>query len=228
MVFFQFYKRNWDLLGLLAAGFWFFNGWTLYVTFVAHLDLLAVLPLLVAILLYRKYPALSLLTFGISLALKQIGVFAFPLFLIWELQRNKEKPLNQTVGALALMGAVPFLTAIPFLAMDATGFIKSVAFSVTRTSQQTLNAMDISRYLGLEPLFARIPLILVLLLVYVCAWRFELPKFLSIFLALLAFTEFNPVIFAQYLMWPMAVLPFVIYELYDAHTARLKTELISA
>jgi len=49
----------------------------------AHPEPLPIFLLLLSVLLFPKRPRTALLLFGVSLALKQIAVFAAPLYLIW-------------------------------------------------------------------------------------------------------------------------------------------------
>jgi hypothetical protein len=217
IIFWKFYQKQWYLLGILASALWYLNGWTIFVSYVVHLDFLAVLPFVLSLSLYSRYRRLALLVFGLSLAIKQIAIFAFPLFLIWEWQQATNNKTLKLLEAVFLIGVIPFVSAIPFLWQDASGFIKSTLFSVTRQSQHVVNPLDIANYFNLEGFAARVPLLIFWLLVLLCAWKFRLPKYLSTFLVMLVFTEFNPVSFPQYLVWPMALLPFVVYELYDAY-----------
>jgi hypothetical protein len=219
LIFWKFYQKQWYLLGILAATLWYFNGWTIYVSYVVHLDFLAVFPFVLALFLYPRYRRLALLAFGVSLAIKQIAIFALPLFLIWEWQQPTNNKMPRLLEALLLIGVIPFVSSLPFLWQDTSGFIKSTLFSVTRQSQHVVNVSDIANYFDLEGLGARLPLLISWLLVLLCAWKFRLPKYLSAFLVILVFTEFNPVSFPQYLVWPAALFPFVIYESYEAYTA---------
>lgn len=220
LIFWKFYQKQWYLLGALATALWYFNGWTIFVSHVVHLDFLAVFPFVLGLFLYPRHRRLALLAFGLSLAIKQIAIFALPLFLIWEWRQAADKKMLRLTEAALLIGAIPFISALPFLWQDASGFIKSTLFSVTRQPQHVITALDIANYFDLEGFAARLPLLIAWGLVLLCAWKFRLPKYLSAFLVMLAFTEFNPVSFPQYMVWPMALLPLVIYELYDAYASR--------
>ena len=219
LVYTQFHYRGWYLLGLLACIIWFFNRWTLYVTFVVHLDIFAILLFLLSLHLFPKARKLSLLLFSLSLAIKQIAIFVIPLILIWTaIEHQRKKRLFEVVQATVIMVSVPFLSSLPFLINDFYGFIKSILFSFTREPTLALKAIDLSNYLQLTGAASRIPLIIVMSIIFIVAWRFKLPKYLLAFLVMVAFTEFNPVSISQYMVWTMALLPFVVFELYDIHS----------
>jgi hypothetical protein len=119
-----------------------------------------------------------------------------------------------------VIAIVPFLASLPFLLDDAFGFFKSILFSVTRSPVQGLRAIDLSTYLRLTGINSRLPLLIILFVVYSLAWKYKLPRYLSAFLVMFAFTEFNPVGISQYMAWPMALLPFVMFELVDFQEGR--------
>ena len=217
LIFLKFYAKQWYLIGLLASILWFFNRWTLFVTYVVHLDILAIFPFLLALELFPKQPKTSFVSFGFSLAIKQIAIFVVPLFVVWSLLEEGGRKLRTTIRTLVFLTSVPLLSAIPFLLQDTTGLVKSVLFSVTRTPSRGLRAIDLSSYLELGGLAARLPLLIVLVVILAIAWKRGLPKYTSAFLVMVAFTEFNPVSFSQYMAWPLALLPFVIFELCEMY-----------
>src|SRR5437879_6476929 len=71
------------VLALLSLLLWFFNRWTLKTVELMHIDLLALLPLLISLILFERRRHASLLLLGVSLATKQLGIFLVPLYVIW-------------------------------------------------------------------------------------------------------------------------------------------------
>ena len=83
--------------------------------------------------MFDRYRKTSLLLFSFSLAFKQIAILIAPLYLIWEYQQSRSIK-NVTVAGLWI-ASVPVLSSIPFLYWNAEGFIKTLAFSVTRDAE---------------------------------------------------------------------------------------------
>ena len=218
LMFSLFDKKAAPLLGLLAVALWFFNRWTLLVVDVVNLDVFAILPFLIALYIFPNRWRASLIIFSLSLALKQIAIFVAPLFLIWTYKEYKNKPWPRVAEALGLIASLPLLSSLPFLFSDPLGLIKSTLFSVTRAPTPSLRALDLSNYLGLTGIVARLPLLILLLVFLVIAWKTNIPKYVSAFLIMFAFVEFNPVGFSQYMVWFVCLLPFVLFEITDVYT----------
>jgi uncharacterized membrane protein len=106
VVFRRFVTQNLVLLGLV--GFWvcLLNRWALAVLSLTLTDPLALLALLLSIVLLNRRRVLALLLFGISLAIKQVGIFLFPLYLIWLWQT----PLNSRTAKNLIRDTVVFQT----------------------------------------------------------------------------------------------------------------------
>jgi len=126
--------RNEPLLGLFGATFWLFNRWTLEVTSISHIDFLPLLLLLVSLYLLPRRFSLGCILFGVSLALKQIAIFALPLYLVWGWQVDRKDRNRHLVKALILVSIVPVVISLPFLAWNAEGYLKSVLFGIVSTS----------------------------------------------------------------------------------------------
>jgi hypothetical protein len=108
-----FSKGTWAL-ALLAMPFWYFNRWTLNVSYTVALDFIPILLMIVSLALFGKYRKTSLLLFSFSLAIKQIAIFLAPLFLIWEYQDTRS--IRKTLLAGLWIAALPLLASLPFLA----------------------------------------------------------------------------------------------------------------
>jgi hypothetical protein len=212
MLYFLTYPRG-RLLGAgFAAAFWLFNRWTLYVTQVAHLDFIAIALLIASLGLFFRHRRASLLLFSLSLGVKQIAIFLAPLYLIWTWHTARQDRLKQTLQAGALIASIPTLVSLPFLAWDAAGFIKSLIFSVTRNPVDHFSVTSLDGYMGWLGMTARLPLFLMLVAVYGLAWRGQIGLYMSSLLALVTFTDFNAVLFRQYLTWIVPLIPLAVLE----------------
>jgi hypothetical protein len=176
------------------------------------------------------------LLFGLSLGLKQIGAFLAPLYLIyaWQAAAPGSAPaetpgkqiaslaapigehgrpaawLGPQVRALILaaltIGSVPMLTSLPFLLTDAGGFVRSIAFSVTRGAATPIDAPSLDSLLGISGPLARLPMLCLLIVAYLAFWRREFGLYRAGLLVIAVFLDFNSVLFLQYFCW---LVPFV-------------------
>jgi uncharacterized membrane protein len=204
-------------LGLWASGFFFFNRWTIGVVNMAHLDVPAVALLLLAIHLRRRTRASALL-FGASLAVKQMAIFLLPLWILAAyLEEGSGDPKARLGRALRVTGwtaAIPLTLSAPFLVWSPAGFVKSVLFSATRDPVSDFPSKSFDAALGLSGLVAKAPMLGLMALVYVA---FALaPKRVGLATAALlvmsTFIDFNSVLFQQYMVWTVPLLPFAWFE----------------
>ena len=107
------FRRKVWVLALFAAGFWLFNRWTLHVTRIAHLDFLAILPLLASLALISRRPYAAFLLLGFSISFKQIGLFLVPLYLIWIWQESGPNRVKRILIAVASIAIIPLVTSLP-------------------------------------------------------------------------------------------------------------------
>jgi hypothetical protein len=70
-------------IGLAASAFWMASHWATLVLTILHLDLAALLLLVLSMLSWQKHRVTSLLLLSASLGLKRISVFVVPLYLAW-------------------------------------------------------------------------------------------------------------------------------------------------
>jgi hypothetical protein len=202
------------VLGVFAGLFWGFNRWTLYVVGVAHVDFPAILCLLASLLLFDTRRRVSLLLFGLSLALKQIAVFVTPLYLIWTWRETRppEARLAATARAAGWIALVPGLVSLPFLLWNAEAFLRSVLFSATRDPESHITALSLPAKIGLVGLPGRLPMLLLMGLVLAAAARGEIGRYLAVLLLLVTFVDFNAVFYLQYMAW---LVPFLVLAALD-------------
>jgi hypothetical protein len=208
------WRARHPVLGAFAALFWGLNRWTLYVVGVAHVDVLPILCLLGSLLLFETRRRVSLLLFGLSLALKQIAVFVTPLYLIWTWRETREPDarLRETARAAGWIGLVPGLVSLPFVAWNAEAFVRSILFSATRDPDSHVSALSFVAKLGLTGLAARLPMLLLMSLVLLAAGRGEIGRYLAVLLLLVTFVDFNAVFYLQYMAW---LVPFLVLAVLD-------------
>ena len=201
-------------LGAFAALFWGLNRWTLYVLGVAHVDFPPILCLLGSLLLFEPRRRVSLLLFGLSLALKQIAVFVAPLYLVWTWRetRKADARLLETARAAGWIALVPGLVSLPFLAWNAEAFVRSILFSATRDPESHITALSAVAKVGLTGLAGRLPMLLLMSLVLLAAGRGEIGRYLAVLLLLVTFVDFNAVFYLQYMAW---LVPFLVLAALD-------------
>ncbi len=211
-IFFYLAHRKHLILAVFLTLFWLFNRWTLYQIRVAYFDFLPIFFMILSLWLFSRHRNLSLFAMSLSLALKQIAIFLIPLYLIWVWQDAKNNRIRDILFAIVCLASVPLVTSLPFMAWDLEGFIRSIFFSVTRNSADHFGAPTLSVYMMWTDIFARLPMFLMFALIYLAAWQNKISVFMSGFLVMLAFVEFNPVQFRQYLLWVVVFIPFLLVD----------------
>lgn len=213
LLFYELYRTNRTALAVVATYFWLYNRWSLHATHFAFIDFIPILFLLLAMVLFRKHMWGALLLFSFSLAIKQIAIFAVPLFLIWVWQvseQRKENGAKNLVLAAAAIAIIPVVTSLPFLVINAQAYIKSILFSVTRIPEGQTEALI--SYLKWEGLFSAVPMIVVLVIVYIAAFQKQIGPYTGVLLAMCTFIFFNKVFFHQYMLWIVPFLPMVVRD----------------
>jgi len=204
------WRSGHPVLGIFAALFWSLNRWTLYVVKVAHVDFPAILFLVASLLIFDTWRRTSFILFGLSLAFKQIAIFATPLYMIWAWRstRQPSERVGATARAAAWIALVPTLVSLPFLIWNGEAFVRSILFSATRDPDSHVAAISIDAKLGLLGPVGRLPMLLVMSLVFVATARGEIGRYLSVLLILATFVDFNSVFYLQYVAWlvPLVVL----------------------
>ncbi|RJR27903.1 hypothetical protein C4561_01295 [candidate division WWE3 bacterium] len=218
-----FRKQNKRLLGLCGAIFYIFNVWTLNSMIYLKQDVLAI-ALLVASFYFLssdKYRTISYVLYGLSLGIKYIGVFAFPIFIVVYL--NKKLTLKKLIINFLLLFFVLITPVIPYLLEDFNSFARSLLFSLTRSPSDSEIIYGYNDLLVRSPeshtsteifdkLLPRIPLFISLLMTVALLFLRKIKQGTYVFLSLLVFSIFNPVIFPQYITW---VPPFALFPLLD-------------
>ncbi len=210
-------RRGAWLLGLFAAGLWGLGRWSLFIVLIGHVDFLPIFFLLLSLLWLRDRPTAAFLLYGLSLSLKQIGIFLAPLYLIWAWQLAPARDLRAVVRAGVLISAVPLLCSLPFLVWNATGFVSSVLFSATRGARSHFGAFSFDTVLGLTGPAARIPMLGLLAAVYALAAARSIGIYTGCLLTFVVFVDFNVVLYTHYPAW---VVPFVPMAALDAYRAQ--------
>ncbi|MEO0348988.1 MAG: hypothetical protein AAF282_02945 [Cyanobacteria bacterium P01_A01_bin.15] len=212
-----FQRRGLWLMGTAAALVILLGRWSVYIVRVHHLEFAAIFFLLVSLILLKKKLNLALVMFSISLGIKQIAIFALPLYLIYLWRKQAGLSKNFVVGFLIIL-SVPVVTSLPFLVWNAEGFFKSVLFSATRLgdlhiggapSVDVIFSQDYPWIVGLR---AKLPMLFLMGLVYLSYLSERVGIFLAAAMAMMAFLYFNSVLFLQYFVWPLTLLPFALIE----------------
>lgn len=202
------------LLALFGSAFWMCNRWTVAVMREGQIDIFAALFCIVAVLWLSRSEKSAALAYGASLAVKQIGIFLLPLFLLQVVRERgvagSLRPLGRRIAYIAL---IPLLLSIPFLWWDSSGFIFSIFFSATRQGLDHFRAHSIDTLLGLKGIVARVPMLCLLGLVYGLYALRKVGICTAAFLLFAVFADFNSVLFRQYIVWSCAFLPLAVGEI---------------
>jgi uncharacterized membrane protein len=213
LLFWEVSRRGPFILGALTAAFWFFNRWSVHVIQIAHIEPLSILLLIGSLLLFDRRRRTSYLLLGASLAIKQIAIFLVPVFLALELRQWQGWPtVKRTISALCWILLIPTVVMIPFLIWDASGLAKSVLFSATRSASSHVGAPSLSQIMGVTGLVGRLPMLAMMALLYFAAFRRYLGIYATSFWVLSVFVMFNDVLFRQYFVWTVVLLPLALFE----------------
>ena len=204
-----FSKRAWGF-SLFALSFWYFNRWTLYASSFDAIDFIPIFLMILSLSLFSRNRRTALVLFSFSLALKQIGVFLVPLYLIWEYQETHS--IRNTIIAGLWIISIPFLSSIPFLLWNLEGFARSIVFSATRDAQVHFGGNSIDSILNLTGLTARVPMLLILFGAYFVCWQKSVGRYGAAMLVMAVFIAFNSILFTHYPVWLMPLLPLAANE----------------
>jgi len=207
------------VLGVLAAAFWLFNRWTVHVLQIVHLEPLAILFLIGSLLLFDRRKRTSYLLLGLSLSIKQIAIFLVPVYLVLEWRAHSSAPeegswrsFEPMIRALGWIMLVPIVVSVPFLLWDPAGFVKSMMFSATRNASSHVGVSTFSQVIGWTGLVGRVPMLVMMALLYWVAHRRYLGLRATCFWVLSVFIVFNDVLFRQYFAWAAALLPLALLD----------------
>lgn len=214
LIFYMVYARAGSfVLALFSAYFWLLGRWSLGTLRIWQIDFVAILFLLLACFFLFSRKNVSYLLLGCSLAVKQISIFALPIFIMNEI-RNKHfttKDIKAVFISFLWVVAVPLFVSLPFLYDDFEGFILSIFFSLTR-NPGGLKMESIDQVMNVTGLQAKVPLFCGLLAVYWLSWKEKLSVSQAVLLSFVCFVTFNSVLFKQYLPWCSAFLGLAIAD----------------
>lgn len=214
LLFFAILPRGGFFLSVFGAQFWLLSRWSVGVMNSGQIDSLAILLLLGSLLMIENYNKTALMLFGASLAVKQIGVFVLPVYLLYnsDLSRPLLWNIRNSARNLLWIALVPLLLCLPFIIWDAKGLFLSLIFSATRSPGGHLKVPSIDELLGFVGLTAKVPMILMMALIYLSFMQKKIGVFLSCLALYLSFISFNSVLFKQYMPWFCAFLGLAMTE----------------
>ena len=206
------HRFNSTALASFGALFWLFNRWTLYITTVYHFNFIAIFFFVLALALHPRYKNAACLLFGLSLGVKHNAIFLLPVFLIWAWQETNENRWRNLFRAGGLLGLIPFMASLPFMVSNLEGFTKSLLISLMRYPETHLGVLSLDALMGWVGLPAKTPLLVMMVLIYIIAWRHKTPPFVAGLLVMLVFLDFHSVLFRHYMVWVIPLFPLVIGE----------------
>lgn len=212
LVFYIPYRKGMLLLALFTPAFWLFNRWTLHVSLNIDIDFPALFFLILSLALLPRRPWLAYLALGLSLGFKQIAILLAPVYLVWAWQSAESRPARQTLLAGLTIAVIPLVVSLPFIVWSWEGFVRSILISATRNPAAVDWALSIDGMLGWRGLLARAPMLIMLVLIYLLAWRKSLGPFITTMLVMAVFVAFNSVLFQGYFSWVMPFIPLAAYE----------------
>lgn len=220
-----FQRRGLWFMGIAAASILLLGRWSIYIVRVHHLEFAAIFCLLLSLVLLQTRTKLALLLFGVSLGIKQIAIFLLPLYLIWlwRAYAGKQRGIQEFTVGVVLVLVVPCVTSLPFVFWNAEGFFKSVLFSATRLANShidrapSLDAIFAKDYPWLVGLRAKLPMLVIMGLLYLSLLTEKVGIFLASTMVMATFVYFNSVLFLQYFIWPLSLVPFALVEKKASH-----------
>ncbi|MCC6547885.1 hypothetical protein IT570_12035 [Candidatus Sumerlaeota bacterium] len=232
IIFFRLWRRNSLLFAVVGSSLWFFGRWSLMVLRIAHQEPLAILLLMLSLVLMRRHFMIACVLFGMSLAVKQIAVFMFPVYLMWawRLDDDPRTRIRNTILAAVCCMAVPLAVSLSFIQREPMGFIKSLLFSVNRKGEANVGSsgdfeipsidmllrfddnLENTVFAPVRRVIGKVFLFGLMLLSYRLAYRRQIRPFALSLLILLIFSDFHSVFFPQYVVWPIAMLPLALGE----------------
>ncbi len=198
------WRRKQPVLGVLAALFWLFNRWSLYVARIAHTDFLGVVSLIGAVTLVEQHALWAALILGVSLSVKQVAVVFVPVFLISVWQRTRPgKKVKITLLAAVLVSAIPVVSILPFVWDNPAAVVKGLTYSVTREARMDYDLPALPVVLDFGSVGKMVVVGGMMALVYAALWWRKINIYeagLAIFTILIGFF---PTLLHQYFVWLM-------------------------
>jgi len=214
------YVRKQPALAVAALGFWLFNRWSLYVLKVAHTDFLGVLLMVLSIVSVGRWPMTAAVLLGTSLAVKQVGVLLVPLFLIaaWRVHSFRLPKIFLLIGLILLM---PVATSIPFLVANPEAAIQGWLTAATRPAQTLYEGVpSFDQWLDITGPSKSMVMLALVLCAYVAAWRKSVGMVGGALLIMAIVIGFTHVLFHQYVVWFIPLIPLAIADMIDNRTSK--------
>ncbi|RPD50624.1 hypothetical protein [Paracnuella aquatica] len=212
-----FRDRSLTLLGFAAAMTLILGRWSIYIVRVHHIEFPAIFFLLLSLVLLNRQRTLSLLALSLSLGIKQVAIFLLPLYLIYLWQTgDKNNRFKNMFLELLLIGSIPLLTSLPFIVADAESFIKSILFSATRFGDAHIIAapsFDVvlaKKFTWFSGLIAKAPMLLLMGIIYLSYLKEKAGMWVCCTMVMMTFVYFNSILFLQYIIWPVCLIPFAL------------------
>ncbi len=211
-----FRNRGLTILGFAAAMLILLGRWSIYIVRVHHIEFPAIFFLLLSLVLLDRRRNLSLLMFGLSLAIKQMAIFLVPLYMIYLWQTgDKNKGFKNLFFELLIIGSIPLLISLPFMVWNVEGFVKSILFSATRFGDVHINAPSFDlilskRFTWFTGFIAKLPMLLLMGVIYLSYLKEKAGMFVCATLIMITFVYFNSVLFLQYFIWYVCLIPFAV------------------
>ncbi|MCG8571750.1 MAG: hypothetical protein MJB14_16565 [Spirochaetes bacterium] len=213
LLFHTIYKDNNYLFAIFTFCFYCLNRWSLLVIQITHFDFIALFLFILSLLfLQKKMKNFALLAFGLSIAVKHMAVYVGPIFLIWVWHDSQDKKLKNTIIASSIIAAPVFFTSLPFMLWSLLGYIKSILFSLTRNPRSHFSVNSFDAILGLFGFKGRMVYFLLLIIIFIIYYQKKLPLYFTVLLIFSVFINFNTVLFMQYIVWLVPLLPLVIKD----------------
>ena len=214
-----FQQRGLWMLGFVASTIILLGRWSIYIVRVHHLEFAAIFFLLFSLIILKQKKRLSLLMFSVSLGIKQIGIFLLPLYLIylWKNSTKKQR-IKEVFWGFSIILSIPVLTSLPFIIWNAEGFFKSILFSATRLGAshiQVAPSVDVifsQKFTWVVGLKAKLLMLFLMGMVYLSFLKEKVSIFVSFTITMMIFLYFNSVLFLQYFLWPLCLIPFALIE----------------
>jgi hypothetical protein len=213
VLFYLLWPRRGLLLAVFGVLFWFFGRWNLRLTTTGNIDYLAIFFLLLAFWLLPRHRVWAFVVLGLSLGIKQLDVILVPLFLILVWQSESQHRARALLVAIAALASTLVITSAPFFAAGPEAFLKSMIFEGVRNPSRNSDAA-LGVYLGWSGSVSRLPVIILMALVYALFWRRKIGFYTAGLLAMITFITTNPVLFSQYFVWLTPFFPLAASEVF--------------
>lgn len=222
-IYLLFRRVNKPIIGYFAAIIYMFNVWSLNSFILLKQDMISIALLVSSLYFFKSKNQswISYILFGLSLGIKHIGIFMFPLYLtpiIFKEVSIKIFSLN-----MILLLSTIFIPTAPFIKNNSQSFVNSMLFSITRSPHtsdihygytELLIKYRHSTNSGtlFQQILPRLPLFITSIFSVLLLLLRKIPLSSYPFISIMVFAIFNPVIFPQYITW---IPPFALISLLD-------------